>query len=114
MNLYQHSYGPKFYWNSVKQKPRRPLNSIVLPGATLESLIADVRDFLKMEDWYMSAGIPHRRGYLLFGPPGTGKSMHSILYYYLNCHLMQVGSTIHAIAGELRMEIYSISLAAHL
>ncbi|EKM76611.1 hypothetical protein AGABI1DRAFT_62968 [Agaricus bisporus var. burnettii JB137-S8] len=91
-----HSYGPNFYWNSVKQKPRRPLNSIVLPGATLESLIADVRDFLKMEDWYMSAGIPHRRGYLLFGPPGTGKS-----------------STIHAVAGELRMEIYSISLAAH-
>lgn len=72
--MLQHSYGPKFYWNNVKQKPRRPLNSIVLPDATLESLIADVQDFLKMEDWYMSAGIPHRRGYLLYGPPGTGKS----------------------------------------
>ncbi|KAF9450988.1 P-loop containing nucleoside triphosphate hydrolase protein [Macrolepiota fuliginosa MF-IS2] len=91
-----HSYGPKFYWNNVKQKPRRPLDSIVLPDATLESLIADVRDFLKMEDWYMTAGIPHRRGYLLYGPPGTGKS-----------------STIHAIAGELKMEIYAISLASH-
>lgn len=91
-----HSYGPKFLWNNVKRKPRRPLSSIILPGATLDELIADIRDFLKMEDWYMSAGIPHRRGYLLYGPPGTGKS-----------------STIHAVAGELRMEIYSVSLAAH-
>jgi len=73
----QHSYGPKFYWNNVKQKPRRPLSSIILPGATLSELIADIKDFLKMEDWYMSAGIPHRRGYLLYGPPGTGKSTHS-------------------------------------
>ncbi|KAF5353254.1 hypothetical protein D9756_007929 [Leucocoprinus leucothites] len=68
-----HSYGPKFLWNNVKRKPRRPLSSIILPGATLDELIADIRDFLKMEDWYMSAGIPHRRGYLLYGPPGTGK-----------------------------------------
>ena len=29
---------------------------------------------LEMEDWYVKAGIPHRRGYLLHGPPGTGKS----------------------------------------
>ena len=73
----QHNYGPKFCWSNVKQKQRRPLDSIILPGTTLNELIADIKDFLEMENWYMSAGIPHRRGYLLYGPPGTGKSESS-------------------------------------
>ncbi|KAJ6614236.1 hypothetical protein B0H10DRAFT_1950874 [Mycena sp. CBHHK59/15] len=30
--------------------------------------------FLENEEWYAFAGVPHRRGYLLFGDPGTGKS----------------------------------------
>ncbi|KAJ7211424.1 hypothetical protein GGX14DRAFT_697434 [Mycena pura] len=49
---------------------------------------------LDNEEWYKMTGIPHRRGYLLHGAPGTGKS-----------------STVHAIAGELGLEIYFISLA---
>jgi chaperone BCS1 len=40
----------------------------------MESLVADAREFIEMENWYIDAGIPHRRGYLLHGPPGTGKS----------------------------------------
>jgi len=91
------------------------LNSIILPGTTLNELIADIKDFLEMENWYMSVGIPHRRGYLLHGPPGTGKSELSNFLSSLGEHLIFLkGSTIHAVAGELRMEVYSISLAAHL
>ena len=40
----------------------------------MEALVADAREFIEMENWYIDAGIPHRRGYLLHGPPGTGKS----------------------------------------
>ncbi|KAH8111597.1 P-loop containing nucleoside triphosphate hydrolase protein, partial [Phellopilus nigrolimitatus] len=43
----------------------------------------------------MWAGVPHRRGYLLYGEPGTGKS-----------------TTIHALAGELGLRIYYIQLAS--
>ncbi|KAG2005752.1 mitochondrial chaperone BCS1 [Coprinopsis cinerea AmutBmut pab1-1] len=89
------SYGPGMYWTDVKKKARRPLNSIILEGNTLEKILADAREFISMERWYNNAGIPHRRGYLLYGPPGTGKS-----------------STIYALAGELGMEIYSLSLAS--
>lgn len=59
---------------NVKHKPRRPLNTLILEEGVVDSLIKDVVDFLKMEDWYIEAGIPHRRGYLLHGPPGVGKS----------------------------------------
>ncbi|KDQ34042.1 hypothetical protein PLEOSDRAFT_1028527, partial [Pleurotus ostreatus PC15] len=87
--------GPSFTWNKVKSKARRPLSSIILPQGELDSIIEDAQDFIDSEDWYMEAGIPHRRGYLLYGPPGTGKS-----------------STIYALAGELGLEIYTISLSA--
>jgi chaperone BCS1 len=40
----------------------------------MESILADVKEFIGIEDWYVQAGIPHHRGYLLYGPPGTGKS----------------------------------------
>lgn len=88
-------FGPTFTWNNVKCKIRRPLDSIILEEGVIDSIVGDAREFLDMENWYIDAGIPHRRGYLLYGPPGTGKS-----------------STIHALAGELGMEIYSLSLAA--
>ncbi|KIK01770.1 hypothetical protein K443DRAFT_132188 [Laccaria amethystina LaAM-08-1] len=91
----QPHFGPTFTWNNVKRKIRRPLDSIILEEGVIDSIVGDAREFLDMEDWYIDAGIPHRRGYLLYGPPGTGKS-----------------STIHALAGELGMEIYSLSLAA--
>ncbi|KAF4578402.1 hypothetical protein EYR36_000209 [Pleurotus pulmonarius] len=87
--------GPSFTWNKVKSKTRRPLSSIILPRGELDSIIEDAQDFIDSEDWYMEAGIPHRRGYLLYGPPGTGKS-----------------STIYALAGELGLEIYTISLSS--
>ena len=45
--------------------------------------------------WYADRGIPFRRGYLLHGVPGSGKS-----------------SLIHAIAGELMLDIYTLSLSS--
>ncbi len=53
------------------------------------------RDFLKLEKWYADRGIPFRRGYLLRGIPSSRKS-----------------SLIHAIAGELRLDIYVVSLSS--
>ena len=45
--------------------------------------------------WYADRGIPFRRGYLLYGVPGSGKC-----------------SLIHAIAGELMLDIYVVSLSS--
>jgi chaperone BCS1 len=56
--------------------------------------VADVKDFLSRQQWYVDRGIPYRRGYLLFGPPGSGKS-----------------SFIQALAGELDFGVAMINLS---
>ncbi|KAL8716316.1 MAG: hypothetical protein Q9220_000221 [cf. Caloplaca sp. 1 TL-2023] len=53
---------------------KRPLDSVVLDEGIKERIVADLRDFLRSEHWYYDRGIPYRRGYLLHGPPGSGKS----------------------------------------
>jgi chaperone BCS1 len=66
--------GSRRTWGSTKSKVRRPLGTVALPPGVMESILADVKEFIGIEDWYVQAGIPHHRGYLLYGPPGTGKS----------------------------------------
>ncbi|KAJ7331414.1 hypothetical protein DFH08DRAFT_1083917 [Mycena albidolilacea] len=82
-------------WAKTITKSRRALSTLILPTDIKETIVADARQFLESEEWYNQAGIPHRRGYLLYGEPGTGKS-----------------TTIHILAGELGLEIYFISLAS--
>ncbi|KAL8947572.1 MAG: hypothetical protein Q9222_006164 [Ikaeria aurantiellina] len=53
---------------------KRPLDSVILDEGIKERIVADLRDFLRSEHWYYDRGIPYRRGYLLHGPPGSGKS----------------------------------------
>jgi chaperone BCS1 len=59
----------------------------------MEDLLSDVRGFLGKRSWYLQRGIPYRRGYLLHGPPGTGKS-----------------SAVVAVASALGMDIAMLSL----
>lgn len=86
------SYGS---WRYTDSRHKRPLSSIVLNPGVKEMLVADTKDFLKSEKWYADRGIPFRRGYLLYGVPGSGKS-----------------SLIHALAGELMLDIYVVSLSS--
>lgn len=54
--------------------PKRNLSSIILPNGMEEELVDDIQTFLDSEDWYVKRGLPYRRGYLLYGPPGNGKT----------------------------------------
>ncbi|KAJ3996344.1 P-loop containing nucleoside triphosphate hydrolase protein [Lentinula boryana] len=82
-------------WRWTDSRHKRPMSSIVLNPGVKEMLLSDTKDFLNSEKWYADRGIPFRRGYLLHGVPGSGKS-----------------SLIHAIAGELMLDIYALSLSA--
>lgn len=83
------------YWRYNGSRQKRPLSSIVLEPGVKDMIVADCKDFLRSEDWYAERGIPYRRGYLLYGVPGSGKT-----------------SLIHALAGELGLDIYVVSLSA--
>ncbi|KAH0582998.1 hypothetical protein H2248_010889 [Termitomyces sp. 'cryptogamus'] len=81
-------------WRHAATRPKRPLHSIVLDPGIKDMLIDDARDFLGSKPWYSARGIPFRRGYLLYGAPGSGKT-----------------SIIHSLAGELGLDVYIISLS---
>jgi len=57
-----------------RPRRRRPLQSVVLVEGMAQRLVQDVQEFCKSQQWYIDRGIPYRRGYLLHGPPGCGKS----------------------------------------
>ncbi|KAN0062980.1 hypothetical protein ACQY0O_004805 [Thecaphora frezii] len=84
-------------WSQAASRPKRFLDSIHLPGDTKEKLISDARTFLLPSNrkWYADRGIPYRRGYLLYGKPGSGKT-----------------STVHALASELDLSIYTVALTS--
>ena len=55
-------------------RQRRPISSVILDKGISERILSDVQEFIDFPQWYRERGIPYRRGYLLYGPPGCGKS----------------------------------------
>lgn len=51
----------------------KALDTLSFPPAVAE-IVEELRRWLSSEAWYRSRGIPWRRGWLLFGKPGTGKT----------------------------------------
>lgn len=73
---------------------KRSIESVILDKGVKERILTDVQDFLDSSKWYYDRGIPYRRGYLLHGPPGSGKS-----------------SFIQALAGHLDYNIAILNLS---
>lgn len=84
-------------WQRCLARTTRPFSTVILNEKTKKDLIDDVTDYLSpsTQRWYSNRGIPYRRGYLLHGPPGTGKSSLSL-----------------ALAGFFKMRIYIVSLSS--
>lgn len=61
-------------WSLADRKSLRNRDSLLLAGDGFQNLLADAQEFKDSEAWYARMGIPWRRGYLLHGPPGNGKS----------------------------------------
>jgi len=73
VRLTVHRAGQGYWLEQMKRLPR-PLESVILANGLMEEMLDDAKTFLARRDWYLQRGIPYRRGYLLHGPPGTGKS----------------------------------------
>lgn len=49
-------------------------DDLVLDPTVLQLVKDDYESFFSREDWFRSLNLPFRRGYLLHGPPGNGKT----------------------------------------
>lgn len=84
------------YWDTIGTKKNpRTFESLILPAGVKENLIKDLEQFKTSKQEYTKLGIPYRRGYMLSGSPGGGKS-----------------SCAEAIAAYLCRDVYILRLSA--
>lgn len=57
------SFTPNYDWDSV-----------VLDPSVVQLVRNDFESFFRRESWFREHGLPFRRGYLFYGPPGNGKT----------------------------------------
>ncbi len=81
-------------WNMAERRSARPLHSLIYEDTLLNDLQGDLKSFFDDRTWYTDMGIPYRRGYLLHGPPGNGKS-----------------SLVSALAGAFDMRVCVLNLS---
>jgi len=81
-------------WKKLTSKSMRPLSSLVYDENLGQKVLEDLQSFFISKEWYTQMGIPWRRGYLLHGVPGGGKT-----------------TLVMALAGELTREIYILNLS---
>jgi len=82
-------------WEEIQLVHKRYAKSLFLPEK--QELLADAKRFFANEQWYRDRGIPHRRGYLLHGPAGNGKS-----------------TIIQVLASELNLPLHMLQLTDEL
>ncbi|KAK2777402.1 mitochondrial chaperone bcs1 [Colletotrichum kahawae] len=83
-------------WKRTMTREIRPIKTVIMKEELKQTLLDDIRAFLdpNSHTWYADRGMPYRRGYLLYGRPGTGKSSFSM-----------------SVAGCFGLDIYVVSLA---
>lgn len=82
-------------FNRRKSVSARPKETVILKEGQMERILDSLNTFISNREAYNKVGIPFRTGILLHGDPGSGKS-----------------STAAAIANEMNMDVYIISLSS--
>jgi chaperone BCS1 len=77
-------------------RPARSIGSVALETSKKDALVSDITYYLTpdCERFYANRGHPYRRGFLLYGPPGAGKTSFCL-----------------ALAGHFGLDLYILSLS---
>ncbi|XP_065874805.1 AAA-ATPase At2g18193-like [Euphorbia lathyris] len=81
-------------WRSIEFQHSATFDTIAMDSDLKKSIVQDIDRFLTRKDYYKRIGKAWKRGYLLYGPPETGKS-----------------SLIAAMANYLKYDIYILELS---
>ncbi|XP_059448007.1 AAA-ATPase At3g50940-like [Corylus avellana] len=88
-----YSMGLHFTWKYVHLEHPSTFETLAMDPKQKKELIDDLDRFVKRREFYRRVGKAWKRGYLLYGPPRTGKS-----------------SLIAAMANYLKFDIYDLEL----
>ncbi|KAL7002688.1 hypothetical protein U1Q18_003845 [Sarracenia purpurea var. burkii] len=80
-------------WQSVNLDHPATFETLAMDWEAKRAIMEDLERFVKRKELYRKVGKAWKRGYLLFGPPGTGKS-----------------SLIAAMANYLNFDVYDLEL----
>ncbi|BAU00033.1 hypothetical protein LR48_Vigan06g049100 [Vigna angularis] len=83
------------FWNESDLSHPATFDSLALSPELKKDIIDDLDRFLRRKDLYKKVGKAWKRGYLLHGPPGTGKS-----------------SLIAAMANYLKFDVFDLELSS--
>ena len=90
--LYSNEWGK---WRTVRLRNASTFATVAMDAALRQAVVDDLDRFLTRKEYYRQTGRAWKRGYLIHGPPGTGKS-----------------SLVAAISNHLHFDVYDLDVGS--
>jgi len=81
------------HWIKLKFYTNKTMKNTIVSSRVQKMFYDDIVKFLDSEEYYKSKGLPYKRGYLLYGEPGCGKT-----------------SLIKAVSHDLELPIFMLDI----